>query len=160
GQLRSDLSLAKMLMDSVSLYRQLRVDGTPGYLGEGSLRLASSKERFGEIQQQAALAKAIGLEAHLLSPRDAGQLFPFMNLEGVEGALSLPSDGSAVAQVLAQALIRESQAQGVAFFPHTQVCGIEVVNGRVQAVQTSAGRVESETLVVAAGIWSPLVGRM
>src|SRR5437867_1524390 len=105
GQLRSDLSLAKMLMASVALYRQLRVDGSPGYLGEGSLRLASSKERFVEIQQQAALAKTIGLEAHLLSPRDAGQLFPLLNLQGVEGALYLPSDGSAVAPVLAHALI-------------------------------------------------------
>ena len=160
GQLRSDLSLAKMLMDSVSLYRQLRVDGTPGFLGEGSLRVASSRERFEEIQQQAALAQTIGLEAHLLSPRDAGQLFPLMDMEGVEGALYLPSDGSAVATVLAQALIRESQAQGVVFSSHKRVCDIEVVNGRVCAVETTAGRVETETLVVATGIWSPLVGRM
>ncbi len=160
GQLRSDLSLAKMLMESVSLYRQLGVDGSPGYLGEGSLRLASSKERFVEIQQQAALAKTIGLEAHLLSPRDASQLFPLLNLHGVEGALYLPSDGSAVATVLAHALIRESQVQGVEFSPHTRVCGIEVVNDRVHAVQTTAGRVETETLIVATGIWSPQVGRM
>ncbi len=160
GQLRSDLSLAKMLMYSVSLYRQLSVDSVPGYLGEGSLRVASSKERFAQIQQQAALSKSIGLEAHLLSPRDAGQLFPLMNLGGVEGALYLPDDGSATAPVLAQALIRESQAQGVTFSPHTRVCGIEIVNNRVCAAETTAGRVETETLVVATGIWSPLVGRM
>lgn len=160
GQLRSDASLTKILMDSVALYRQLSVDGVPGFLGEGSLRLASSKERLVQIRQQAAHAKGLGLEAHLLGPGDAQQLFPLITLEGVEGALYLPDDGSAAAPVLAQALVRKAQAQGVVFFPHTRVSGIEKDKGRVRAVATTAGRVETETLVVAAGIWSPLVGRL
>jgi 4-methylaminobutanoate oxidase (formaldehyde-forming) len=160
GQLRSDVSLAKMLMYSVALYRQLRVDGTPGYIGEGSLRVASSPQRFAQLQQQAALARSIGLDAHLVSPQEAGRLFPLMNLDGIEGALHLPDDGSAVASILAQALIREAQTQGVTFSAHTKVTGVDVVNGAVRRVQTSAGAVETETLIVAAGIWSPLVGRM
>jgi 4-methylaminobutanoate oxidase (formaldehyde-forming) len=96
----------------------------------------------------------------LLGPQEAGRLFPLLNREGVEGALYIPSDGSATAPVLAQALIRAAQSQGVEFVPRTPVSGVEVVNGRVRAVQTAAGRVETETLVVAAGIWSPRVGRL
>src|SRR5687767_7671024 len=57
GQLRTDTSLTKMLMGSVSLYRTLSVDGVPGYQGEGGLRLASSKGRLSEIERQAERAK-------------------------------------------------------------------------------------------------------
>ena len=46
GQLRSSVSLTKMLMYSVDLYRKLAVDGRTGYSEVGSLRLASSKERM------------------------------------------------------------------------------------------------------------------
>src|SRR4051812_5791579 len=59
GQLRSSPSLARMLMYSVSLYRRLSVDGLPGYLGEGSLRVAASPARFEQLQGQARLADEI-----------------------------------------------------------------------------------------------------
>src|SRR5712664_109410 len=59
GQLRSHVSLTKMLMYSVSLYRDLRVDGTLGYFEVGGLRLASSKARLEELKRQAAFANNI-----------------------------------------------------------------------------------------------------
>src|SRR5439155_2824554 len=45
-------------------------------------------------------------------------------------------------------------------YANTRVTGIEVVNGCVQAVHTSQGRMRTEIVVVAAGIWSPRIGRM
>lgn len=160
GQLRSSASLTKMLMHSVALYRQLRVDGVPGYLEVGSLRLASSRERLDELKRQAGFARTIDLEAELLTSRQAAELFPLMNPDGVEGALYLPHDGSAVAPILARALIDEAQAQGVTFHPHTRVRGIDVRAGRVYGVVTDTGRIESEIVVAATGIWSPLIARM
>src|SRR6476660_484180 len=50
GQLRTSATLARMLLYSVSLYLKLKLDGQIGYLGEGSLRLASSKDRWKQIQ--------------------------------------------------------------------------------------------------------------
>jgi glycine/D-amino acid oxidase-like deaminating enzyme len=160
GQLRTSPTLARMLLYSVSLYRSLRLDGQPGYLGEGSLRLASSPARWRQIQVLADLAQKIGMDAQLLTTAEAGQRFPLMDATGVEGALFLPGDGSAIATTIAGALIRDAQARGVVFHPHTRVQAIEVANGRVQAVQTSQGRIATEKLVIAAGIWSPRVGRL
>ena len=160
GQLRTDESLTKMLIYSVSLYRTLKVDGVSGYQGEGGLRLASSKERLNEIKQQAVCARNIGLEAQLLTPEEAGQLFPLMTLDGVEGALFIPKDGSASAPLLTQALITAAKSQGVAFHPHTKVQGVELADGRIRAVGTTTGRIQTENLVVAAGIWSPHIGNM
>ncbi len=160
GQLRSSVSLTKMLMGSVALYRRLRVDGVPGYHEVGSLRLASSKERLEELKRQADFALSVSLEAHLLSRGEAVERFPLMDARGIEGALYFPSDGSARAPVLARAMIDEAREQGIHFFPHTRLQAVEVDRGRIRAVETSAGRIETETLVIAGGIWSPIVGRM
>jgi 4-methylaminobutanoate oxidase (formaldehyde-forming) len=160
GQLRASASLAKMLMYSVTLYRWLSVDGVPGFLGEGSLRLASSPARWRQLQQQAEHANALGLEAYLIPPDGVAQLCPLVSLGGIEGALLLPTDGSATAPVLAQALIREAKALGVTFSPRTRVLGVDTTGGRVRAVETASGRISAEILVIACGIWSPLVGRL
>ena len=160
GQLRSNVSLTKLLMDSVALYRTLLVNGEAGYFPVGSLRVASSKERFAELQRQAEFAQRVGLEAHLLGPVEAAEQCPLMSLDGVEGALFVPSDGSATATILARALIEEAQRSGVLFHAHVRVRAIEAPNDRIRAVETTEGRIETETLVVAAGIWSPLIARM
>ncbi len=160
GQLRSTVSLTKMLMYSIALYKELQVDGTPGYIGVGSLRLASSKERMEELRRQAGFARSVGLEAELLSAGEARHMFPMMSLNGVEGALYLPTDGTARAPILAQALANAAQQRGATFYPHTRVTGVEISNGRVQAVNTTQGRIRSEIVVAATGIWSPRIGHM
>ena len=54
-----------------------------------------------------------------------------------------------------------SQRQrGATFHGHTPVTGIEVANGRVRAVVTPQGRIATEIVVSAAGIWGPLIGDM
>src|SRR5215472_387376 len=66
GQLRSSVSLTKMLMYSVELYKNLQVNGIPGFIQVGSLRLASSHERMEELRRQAGFAKSVGLAAELI----------------------------------------------------------------------------------------------
>src|SRR5437764_543329 len=68
GQLRGSLSLTKMMMRSVELYRSLgdEVGRTPGWHEVGSLRLASSPERMQELKRQAGWAKTFGLPMELV----------------------------------------------------------------------------------------------
>lgn len=95
GQLRSSLSLTKMMMASVELYRALEAetDLETGWREVGSLRLASSEERMEEIARQAGWAKTFGLPLELVSPPEARELLPAMSIEGVLGAALLPTDG-------------------------------------------------------------------
>src|SRR5437588_2305751 len=160
GHLRSSISLTKMLVYSISLYKELQVDGNPGYFAVGSLRLASSKERMEELKRQVGFSRSAGLEAELISASEAKRMFPMMSVEGVEGALFLPTDGSAKAPILAEALATIAQQHGATFYSNTRVTGIEIVNDHVTAINTSQGRIRTEIVVVAAGIWSPRIGRM
>src|SRR5713101_9000331 len=113
-----------MLVYSISLYKQLEVDGNPGYFEVGSLRLASSKERMEELKRQVGFSKSVGLEAELISASEAKGMFPMMSLHGVEGALWLPTDGSAKATILAQALTNRARERGATFYANTQVTAI------------------------------------
>ena len=69
GQLRGSLSLTKMMMSSVELYRTLgdEVGLETGWREVGSLRLASSPERMEELARQAGWAKTFGLPLELIS---------------------------------------------------------------------------------------------
>jgi len=69
GQLRGSLSLTRMMMRSVDLYRTLQTEvGMPtGWREVGSLRLASSPERMEELARQAGWAKSFGLPLVLIS---------------------------------------------------------------------------------------------
>src|SRR5207248_8613740 len=68
GQLRGSLSLTKMMMRSVELYRTLgsEVDLETGWREVGSLRVASSQERMEELSRQAGWAKTFGLPLELI----------------------------------------------------------------------------------------------
>src|SRR5579864_7161010 len=95
GQLRGSLSLTKMMMRSVELYRTLgaEVGMETGWREVGSLRLASAPERMEELARQAGWAKTFGLPLELISAGEAQRLFPPMSTAGVEGAAYLPTDG-------------------------------------------------------------------
>ncbi|MEW6159075.1 MAG: FAD-dependent oxidoreductase [Verrucomicrobiota bacterium] len=160
GQMRASPTLVKLLMYSVSLYDKLRVHGERGYWPVGSLRLASSKERLDESKRLLALAKSAGLPAEMIGPAEARKLFPLMTTDGVEGALYFPTDGSARASILAQALADGARERGASFVSQSRVIGFGIERGYIKAVQTQHGPIEAEHVVLASGIWSPRLGRL
>ncbi len=95
GQLRGSVSLTKMMMHSVELYRRVGQESEfdPGWVECGGIRLASSEERMEELRRQAGWAKTFGLPLELISAEEAKGLFPLMSTDGVVGAAWLPTDG-------------------------------------------------------------------
>src|SRR5215207_6236234 len=145
GQLRGSLSLTKMMMNSVDLYRRLEeeVGLETGWHEVGSLRLASSEERMQELRRQAGWAKTFGLPLELISAGEAQELFPPMSTEGVRGAAYLPTDGYIDPSQLTFALAEGARRGGAEIETNTRVTGIEADRDRVQAVETDRGRIET-----------------
>ena len=160
GQLRSSLSLTRMMMESVELYRTLEgeVGLETGWHEVGSLRLASTEERMEEIARQAGWAKTFGLPLELISPHDAQELFPPMTTEGVLGAAFLPTDGYVDPSQLTFALAEGARRRGAEIEQRTRVTGIRVRRGRVEAVETDRGEIETQVVVNAGGMYAPEVG--
>ena len=162
GQLRSSLSLTKMMMSSVELYRALEgeVGLETGWREVGSLRLASSPERMEEIARQAGWAKTFGLPLELVSPADAQELFPPLTTDGVLGAAYLPTDGYVDPSQLTLALAEGARRRGAEVNTGTRVTGIRLERNRVQAVETDRGEIETEIVVNAGGMYAFEIGAL
>jgi 4-methylaminobutanoate oxidase (formaldehyde-forming) len=162
GQLRGSLSLTKMMMSSVDLYRRLgeEVGLETGWREVGSLRLASSQERMEELARQAGWAKTFGLPLELVSAEEAQRLFPPMSTAGVLGAAYLPTDGYIDPSQLTQALAEGARRRGAEILTNTRVTGISVERGRVTGVSTDKGDFETEIVVDAGGIFAGEIGRL
>jgi 4-methylaminobutanoate oxidase (formaldehyde-forming) len=156
GQLRASVSLTRMMMDSVALYRQLDC----GWVECGGIRLACTPEREQEVMRQVAWAKTFGLPLELLSPEEARELFPLMVTDGVRCASYLPTDGYLDPSQLTYALLDEARQGGCRVYTHTRVNGIESDHGRVRKVQTEWGEIEAEVVVNAGGMYAAELGRM
>jgi glycine cleavage system aminomethyltransferase T/glycine/D-amino acid oxidase-like deaminating enzyme len=162
GQLRGSLSLTRMMMNSVDLYRSLKdeVGLETGWHEVGSLRLASSQERMEELTRQAAWAKTFGLPLELITAEDAQKMFPPMTTDGVLGAAFLPTDGYIDPSQLTYALVEGARRRGAEICEDTRVTGIDVEDGHVKRVKTNRGGIETELVVDAAGMFAPEIGRM
>jgi glycine cleavage system aminomethyltransferase T/glycine/D-amino acid oxidase-like deaminating enzyme len=170
GQLRGSVSLTKMMMHSVGLYRRLAEESEfdPGWVECGGIRLASSEERMEELRRQAGWAKTFGLPLELISAGEAQAMFPLMSTEGVLGAAWLPTDGYIDPAQLTYALADGARRGGCRVFTGTRVSAIEVRDGRVRAVETVRelggetvrNRIEAEVVVDAGGMYAAEIGRL
>ena len=162
GQLRGSLSLTRMMMSSVELYRTLggEVELETGWREVGSLRLASSQERLEELSRQAGWAQTFGLPLELVSAEEAQRLFPPMSTEGVLGAAFLPTDGYVDPSQLTFALAEGARRGGAEILTNTRVTAIPVERGRVTGVVTDKGPIEAEVVVNAGGMFAQELGAL
>ncbi len=161
GQLRADPTLTRMNMYSVELYRRLQeTEHAPGWVECGGIRLASSPERMEEIRRQISWATAYGLPLHEISPAEALEMFPLLDIDGVVGGAYLASDGYLDPSQLCNALASLARGSGVRVHPHTRVTGIGAENGRVARVHTDRGTIACETVVNCGGMFAAEIGRL
>ncbi len=156
GQLRSNANITQLLGYSVDLYNKLeRETGlATGWKMNGGLRLACNQERWTEVKRQATTAHSFGLDMQLLTPSEALELWPLMNIDDVIGAAFLPTDGQANPSDITQALARGARQAGARIFEDTGVQSIEIEKGKIKAVITDKGRIECEVVVCCAGQWT------
>ena len=148
GQLRGSVSLTRMMMYSVELYRSLDC----GWVECGGLRLACSPERLEETRRQAGWASTFGLPLEMISASDAVEKFPLMVGDGVLGASWLGTDGYLDPSLLTYALVDGARRGGCTVCTHTRVTGFGVERGRVSRVDTDRGSIECEFVVNAGEI--------
>jgi glycine cleavage system aminomethyltransferase T/glycine/D-amino acid oxidase-like deaminating enzyme len=160
--LRSTENLTRLIKDSIALYMGLEAETgqSTGWSQSGSLSLATSEDRFTHIKRQAALSRAFGLEAHVVGPKEAAELWPLMRSDDVIGAVYSPGDGRVNPSDLCAALAKGARARGAKIFEHTPVTGFDIQDGRVRGVETAQGRIACDAVVLCGGLWSRAVGAL
>ena len=162
GQLRNSANITQMLKNSVDLYKNLEAETglATGWKMNGGLRLACNKDRWTEVKRQATTAHSFGLPMELLTPKEAQDLWPLMDVSDLVGAAFLPTDGQANPSDITQSLAKGARMRGVKIFEQSPVTGIAVENGRVTSVSTEQGNIKCEKVVNCGGQWARELGRM
>jgi len=149
--------MTALTVESVRQYRELSV-----FTESGGIEVARTPERMQELTRRMASAKSWGIEpVSLVSPAETKKLVPYINETILLGGFYTPGVG-VVDSLRAGTLMREKAvAMGALHVAaNTEVVGIDVERGRVHCVRTTNGEIETDTVVVACGVWSPKVGRM
>ena len=149
--------MTALTVESVSQYRELGV-----FTESGGFEVARTPERMQELTRRMASAKSWGIEpVSLVTPAEVKKLVPYINETIILGGFYTPGVG-VVDSLRAGTLMREKGVASGALHvsANTEVTGIDLKNGRVSCVRTTAGDIEVENVVVCCGVWSPRVGLM
>jgi glycine cleavage system aminomethyltransferase T/glycine/D-amino acid oxidase-like deaminating enzyme len=149
--------MAQLTLESQRQYIEMGVNTECG-----GIEVARTQERMEELRRRMASAKAWGVDsARLVTPAEIKELVPFIDETILLGGFYCPTV-SVVDSLQAGTIMREQgiASGGLEVFATTDVSGMDVERGRIRRVHTSRGTIEVEVVVIACGVWSPLLAGM
>ena len=123
----------------------------------GYLFLLEREEDVAEFRRALELQQSLGVPSRELTPEEAQEIVPQLSIDGILAATFCPRDGYASPETVVQHYARES---GATVLQGCAATGVEVRAGRIEAVETSKGRIATGTVVCCAGVWSKEVGAL
>ncbi|MBC3194219.1 GcvT family protein [Pseudonocardia sp. C8] len=127
----------------------------------GGIELARTPERVEELHRRMSSATAWGIPAELIGPDEIAKRMPFLDTSTVLLGFFTPS--VAVVDPLRTGALMRERAQELGALTvraNTEVLGIDTEGGQVVRVRTDGGDIETGTVVVACGVWSPRIAAM
>lgn len=148
--------MTALTLDSMAQYKELGV-----FTESGGIEVARTPERMQELTRRMSSARSWGIESELIDPARIKELVPYCNTAIVLGGFYTPSVG-VVDSLRAGTIMRERATEmgALTISAATEVLGLDVVDGRITRVRTDRGDIETATVAVACGVWSPRIARM
>lgn len=126
----------------------------------GYLFLFDDEDDAAVFAANTELQNAMGVESRMISADEAKQLSPLINIDDVVGALWSPQDGHCTPESVVQGYARAARDAGARLLTGCPATGVETDGDRVTAVNSGAGRIATDSIVVAAGAWSGEIGAL
>ena len=161
GYLNRDRHALQFGVYCIEFFEQFRErTGYPiDFRQHGSLRIALTQTFRSDLQARLEAAREIADGAEFLSPERVRALVPLLDLPNDAAALFIPRDGYVEPRSVAVAYAAGARDRGVTIRTRVEATGIDSAGGRVRAVETTAGRVETPWVVLAAGAWTRRFGQ-
>jgi len=162
GQLRASESGTRLVQYSTELYSRLEQETglSAGYKACGGVIVARTQDRMTQLRRTAATAAAFDLECELLTPAQAHEHFPLMQVDDLVGAVWLPGDGKVNPTDLTMALAKGARTGGAVIVERVRVIDVLTAHGAVTGVRTDSGDIGAEVVVNCAGQWAKAVAEM
>ena len=161
SQVRGTHALSELSRINASLYAALpgETGVETGFRRVGSLTVARTPGRMQELLGAADMHHEFGVECRVLQPAHVKEWWPIADVEDLEGAIVVPSDATVNPGDATLALAKGAHDRGAVFAFGVTVTGFRMRNGGVAVVETDAGWVEADTVVLAAGLWTSELAR-
>jgi D-amino-acid dehydrogenase len=154
----ANVQLAKYSLATLQAMRSL--DGMSFDHGEvGTLKLIRNVHSFDEARAMADWLREYGVNSRALAREATVELEPALRPIASElvGSIHYPADEHGDAYRYCEALAALAARRGVTFCYGTTVTGIVANGARLARVQTESGSLAGDSVVVAAGSYSPLL---
>ena len=126
----------------------------------GYLFLLDRADDVAAFETSVALQNELGVPSRFVDLDEVRELCPLAGLDGVLAATFCPLDGHASPEAVVQGYAAGARGHGASVLTGCVVTGIGL-DGResIREVETALGTIRTGTVVCAAGVWSPEVGR-
>jgi sarcosine oxidase subunit beta len=143
----------RISMLSIAQYERFaeEMDTDPVFFQVGYLFLLGDPATWAAFQAQAEMQRGLGLPTRTLTPAEAREIVPELNLEDVLGATFCPTDGLANPHEITQAYVAQARRLGARFEFGRGARGLVLEGSRVIGVETECGRITTPMVVNAAG---------
>ncbi len=160
-QFSSELSV-RLSQRSVSIIE--RFEGLTGYdpivSHDGYVFIASTEPSFAQLKKNRDLQRTLGVPVELLSREELQDRYSFYSFDGILGGTFCQEDGRASTMAVFQGYVSRAKQLGVELCEDTEVTAIE--RGRTDGflLKTPKGSLAADSVVIAAGAYSGLVGKL
>jgi sarcosine oxidase subunit beta len=131
----------------------------PHFHQNGYLILQQTPEEQAVYAESAARQRALGVDTRVLGPDEVRALCPYLRTDDLASATYSPRDGFADPYLVTTAIAARARDLGVVIEQEREVTGF-TRRSPGAVVQTRHGEIEAPVVVIAAGCWSGLVGRL
>ncbi len=132
----------------------------PHFRQHGYLILVTTEAEHALAVRNVELQRSLGVQVDLLSPGETRRRFPYLHTDDLRGATYSPRDGYADPYLVTTAIAARARELGVEIRTGCEVTDIRRNGARVEGVTTREGSVDAPIVVLAAGAWTGLVGRL
>ncbi len=129
------------------------------YDHSGSLLVANSEAEMDVVKNMTATLHTLGLDVQSVDGDEARSIMPVLGPAAI-GASYSPKDAIINPLTLVVAYAAAACRLGANICAFTEVTGIETDGNRILSVLTNKGKVDTDTVINAAGVWSPQLARM
>jgi sarcosine oxidase subunit beta len=131
-----------------------------GYDPCGYLLIATNEKDALAFQRNVKLQNSLGVPTQLWSGDDVQGRLPMMRFDDALAGTFNQKDGLVDPNSVVAGYIGAALKMGVKAFTNAEVIGLRLSGDKIEAVETSHGRIETRTILNAAGPWSGWIGQM
>ena len=134
------------------------------FLKKGGLEICRKGDdaRWEELKRKVGSGKAFGTNVRLISASETKEKFPLIDEDSIMGSMWDPDAGLVIprSQDVVSFAVEKAKEQGaLKTLTDTPAIDFEIEDGRVVGVKTDKGIIKSDKVVIASGIWGPLMGK-